>query len=224
MSDDWLDKKNKRNKFSLIAYCFLFLTVALFFVFNNLNIFINSKSDSSIAKKERTDKQNISGRHIPEKEKNKAKIFSQEIKPQHRPLIPQKQQISETRANNQNSKIDTTPEKSPGNHRKTADTASPRIFVEFDGINCFLSDKENFSIKLAMKLYLSDERSKKEILFKTNEIKVIIKKVFRKKILSEIVVDTLQIELKNILNSFLQQTMIEEIEILDIYPVKYNKQ
>lgn len=86
-------------------------------------------------------------------------------------------------------------------------------------VECRLAEKKDLVIRVSLKVFFADKNVEQEVLFKRNDIGVILKKVFKNKQLSDIVVDKLREELKRNVNALLEKGTIEDIEFIDFKPV-----
>lgn len=199
MTDSWEDKKKKKKPIPLIALICLLLVLGGIFIHNNFDTFVKKKekdvSDVKIIReaeqKDKTAALEKTGKKVKKREKIAAK---------KKPSIAKSQ--TQDSAN--------VLEKSPGS----------MFSVHIPSVQCALADKKGLFIHIALKFYFKDEVLNDEILFKRDDIKVMVKKVFMKKQLSEIVVDALRAELKKEVNSLLKQGQIEDVEFLDFRPFK----
>lgn len=92
--------------------------------------------------------------------------------------------------------------------------------VNLSPVKCLLADREKIVIKVGLIIYFREEKIKKDILFKRDEISYVVKKVFSGKKLSRLVVDGLRKELAEEINLLLEHGKIVDIEFSDFQPVE----
>ena len=100
---------------------------------------------------------------------------------------------------------------------KASDTSKKS--VELHGIKCLLTDKDSLTIQVSLKLLFKDEKIKQEILLKRDAFINIIKKIVKKKKLSDIAINKLRIECKSELNKLLKRGKIDDVEFIDFRPL-----
>jgi flagellar basal body-associated protein FliL len=80
-------------------------------------------------------------------------------------------------------------------------------------IKCRLIDRSKPVISLSLELFFADNAAlKKEILLKRDNLKIMVRKVISAKSLDDMVVETLRLELKNVLNGLLEKGKVTDIE------------
>jgi flagellar basal body-associated protein FliL len=198
MANSWEDSKKKRSPIGLIALLVIIVIGIGFLIYNNRDIF-------------------PAGKAVPKTGRAKAK--SLDDRKADIPVVP----AGPTEGNNSNkgdrreqkvSSSDTV----KGKAEISEDAASAVFSLDLPPILCTLADKQGLSIRVSLKLYFREKELEREILFKRDAIKLIVKKVFAEKHLSDIVVDMLRAELQKEINALLEQGAIIDIEFLDFKP------
>lgn len=92
--------------------------------------------------------------------------------------------------------------------------------VSITNIRCGLNDKKSSEILLSLRLYYSNKKDEKDILFKRDEIKFTVQKIMMKKKLEDINVELLRKELKDEIEILLGSGKLEDIEFTDFKPVE----
>lgn len=104
----------------------------------------------------------------------------------------------------------------------SADTTSADrdlLSVHLANVPCRLLGRDSLIIRVSLVLYFKGDGLKQEILFKREDLKVMIRKVLASRRLSEILVEELRSELKTAVNSILDNGRVEDIEFLDFRPL-----
>ncbi len=197
MANSWEDSKKKNNPVGLIVLLVIVSVLAGFLICNNCDIFSTGVQNQETVTKAET-----------------VKVPSDEV--------------GEDTAETTDAKRDT--ESDTGKQKETSSDSSdkevavsndavPDIFsIELPSVVCSLADKKSLSIRVSLKLYFREKELEREILFKRDNIKLIVRKVFVTKQLSDIVVDALRTELQREINALLEQGTIIDIEFLDFKP------
>lgn len=203
MAESWEDKKKSRKNAGLIISLCIAVIIVGFFVFNNRDIFNQSGKDADSVKVEGLDKagqeKEPSEKGKPEEEEKVEEAVAQEESTE--PAAPEKE-----------------PEKEIEIKKEPAEVSLHSL--DLPTVKCALADKKGLFVQVSLKVYFREKKLEKEILFKRDNIKVVVKKVLFKKNLSEVVVEKLRIELKREINNLLEEGKIEDIEFIDFRPVE----
>ena len=197
MPDTWEDRKKKKSPIGLVVLGGIIIIIIGLVIWNNLDTFSGKKDNQGTkAPVEATDQQeeastDDTSEHPDDQKKKNEKV--------------QKEEVPSSDA----------PEKKT---EKSEDTKPGLLSVELPTVLCVLADKKGLSIRVSLKLFFKEKDLEKEILFKRDNIKFIVKKVFIKKHLSDIVVDVLRAELQKEINALLEQGTVVDIEFLDFKP------
>lgn len=205
MADSWEDRRSRKRDVLIPAIIVVFLIIGGFFVYNNIDTFLSKGESSKIQSTDKTkSKSDVSesddliadsGTYVREKKKNSNSV------------IPEKLKVVEKK---------NTPVEKVESVKKTDKT---EYTVRIPTVECILADKKDLKIQISFKLFCTEKKVKEEILFKRDVIKLAIIKILGKKLLSEIVVESLRKELKNEINTFLKQGKVHDVEFLDFKPV-----
>jgi flagellar basal body-associated protein FliL len=104
--------------------------------------------------------------------------------------------------------------------KKNAAKQPPAKFsVDLPGVKCALADREGVTVRVSLRIYGSGVEFEKEVLFKRDNLAVLVKKLFSTLYLDEIVVDDLREKLRKDLNALLEKGKVSDIEFLDFRPV-----
>lgn len=190
MSESWLESKNKSRKNVTIV---IISTVIVSFI--GLIVFNNIETATQSAPKHSSSEQK-----------------PQEAVAAHRADSATSVKIKET-AHKQDSLLWINSNKSTIQSRDSAYT------VEVENISCAVADAQGLALKISLILYCNTPESEKEVLFKRDDIKVMVKKVFRDKRLSDINVDMLRAQLIQEIDNVVEQGKIKDIEFLDFQPL-----
>ncbi len=194
MDDSWAYRKRSKKRISLIIFLCILTIFLVILLINNYDILFPKKSTIIENNKQilRKEKQEKQNKKIKKTEKIKRSI--------------------ENSSGNKTTAI--------GLNKTKEFTDKSFLSVKIPNINCTLANKNGLHIQVSLVLYCKDENLKKEIIFKRSDIKLIVKKVFSQKKLSEINKDNLKIELKEEINDFLEHGKINYIDLLDFIPVE----
>jgi flagellar basal body-associated protein FliL len=98
--------------------------------------------------------------------------------------------------------------------------AGPYVEMELTNIRCTLPAEADLTLLVSLSLRLADERFRDTLLMKRGELRVMVKKVFMSKQLSDIVVDELRAELMQEAATFVGEGVVEDIEFTDFRPLR----
>ncbi len=196
MADSWEQRKGKKRPAGLIVLTGLAIIIISFLICNNLETCTKKKNTIETGKQDpETKTQEEAGPNTGKKEEDSVK--EDKGKDGSSGPVPSEQATM-----------------------KTSDTARALFSVDMPGVVCELADKKGPSIRVSLKLYFKEKELKNEVLFKRDNINLMVKKVFVKKKLSGIVVDALRAELQEEINALLEQGRVVDIEFLDFKPVE----
>lgn len=199
MTESWEDKKKSRKGIGLIITLCIMAVVIGFLVFNNFDSFKQKKETESI-KLVDSDKTEWELEATGEVEQEKDEEGEKEKTDQDKP-----------------------PETAPSEEDKESELEPSKesvLSIDLPTIKCALADKRGLFVQVSLKVYFKERKLEKEILFKRDNIKVVVKRALLKKHLSEVVVEKLRVELKKEINALLEQGKIEDIEFLDFRPIE----
>ncbi len=200
MADSWEDRQLKKKPIGLAALALIAIIFIVFLIRNNSDVF--TQDEDTVAKKE-----------------------TNEVIP---PIVDTAERNETTRSGDEEKKADDTLERVPQipkridpSEKSAAVVNAPVIpSIDLTGIICILADKKGLSIRVSLKLYFKEKELEKEILFKREDIKLIVRKAFSTKHLSDVVVDVIRAELQKEINGILKQGRIIDIEFLDFSPIE----
>lgn len=191
MADSWEDKKKSKKGIGLIIFSIAIVFIG-FLIFNNFDFFKQKRETESI-KVEDSDK--------AEKEVE----ASEDAKPEKEKTVQEEPPETASPEEDKESELEPSEESV--------------LSIDLPTIKCALADKRGLFVQVTLKVYFKGKQLEKEILFKRDNIKVIVKRTLLKKHLSEVVVEKLRVELKKEINVLLEQGKIEDIEFLDFRPI-----
>lgn len=192
MADSWEDKKKSKKAIGLIIFCIAIVFIG-FLIFNNFDFFKQKRETESI-KVEDSDK--------AEKEVE----ASEDVKPEKEKTVQEEPPETASPEEDKESELEPSEESV--------------LSIDLPTIKCALADKRGLFVQVTLKVYFKGKKLEKEILFKRDNIKVIVKRALLKKHLSEVVVEKLRVELKKEINVLLEQGKIEDVEFLDFRPIE----
>ena len=204
MADSWEDKKKSRKGIGLIIFLFIVVIVIGFFVFNNF-VASDQSSDTvdsvTVEYSEKMEQEEETSEWGESGEEEEAVKEETEQKESPDAVITEKKPKKEI--------------------RKKAELSKESLFsIDLPSVKCVLADKKGLFIQVSLKVYFKDEKLEREILFKRDNIKVVVKKTLFTKSLSEVVAEKLRIELKREINKLLEKGKITDIEFVDFRPVE----
>lgn len=88
--------------------------------------------------------------------------------------------------------------------------------VELPPFQCSIENRKDIVISLSLELFYKDSTFRSAILFRRNEIKVMIMRVIRKKVLSEMKITVLEKELMKDINSIFDRPTVSQLKIRNI--------
>lgn len=199
MTDSWEDKKKSKKGIGFIIFLCIAIVFIGFLIFNNFDFFKQKRETESI-KVEDSDK--------AEKEVE----ASEDVKPEKGKEEENEKTVQEEPPETASPEEDKESELEPSEESV--------LSIDLPTIKCALADKRGLFVQVTLKVHFKGKKLEREILFKRDNIKVIVKKVLLKKHLSEVVVEKLRVELKKEINVLLEQGKIEDIEFLDFRPIE----
>ena len=196
MADSWEDKrKSKKGIGLIIALCIVVVFIG-FLVLNN---------SDSLKEKRETESSKVEGLDKAEQEVETA------------------EEIKSEEGEGEETDQEETPEAATSEEEIESELEpldESGFSINLPTIKCALADKRGLFVQVTLKVYFKEKKLEKEILFKRDNIKVVIKRALLKKRLSEVVVKDLRVELKKEINAILEQGKIEDIEFLDFRPIE----
>ncbi len=200
MADSWEDRQKRKKPVSLIFLVIIAIVFVGFLIRNNSNTFI--QNEDTVPEEVPND---VSTPNVDTTKGNDAASSGD----------------GEQEAGEAQKKVSQIPKRIDTSGNNAAVIDAPAVpSVDLPGVICALADKKGLSIRVSLKLYFKEKELEKEILFKREDIKLIVKKVFSTKHLSDIVVDVIRAELLKEINGFIQQGRINDIEFLDFVPIE----
>ena len=193
MTDSWEDKKKSKKGIGFIIFLCIAIVFIGFLIFNNFDFFKQKRETESI-KVEDSDK--------AEKEVE----ASEDVKPEKEKTVQEEPPETASPEEDKESELEPSEESV--------------LSIDLPTIKCALADKKGLFVQVTLKVYFKGKKIEKEILFKRDNIKVIVKRALLKKHLSEVVVEKLRVELKKEINVLLEQGKIEDVEFLDFRPIE----
>lgn len=198
MTDSWETKKDKSKK-NITLYFFICLIIifGVIIFYNNIDFITQSKSDNNENRKidnqaSKNESDTVNPGFSPERELKDTQSLSP---------IP--------------SKIHTKSEPVS----KDESSKDSLLYVRLPDVKCSLADKEELIILVSLKLLFYGEKLQKEILFKRDDLTIIVKKILSKRELENIIVNHLRTDFKNEMNVLLKNGRIHDIEFLDFRPL-----
>jgi len=197
MADSWEDRKKKKSPIGLVVLGCVVIIIIGFVIWNNLDTFTGKKDV-----RETETPVEVAGQ---QKEAPPVDTTEQSDDQNKKGEGVQKEEVASSDA-------------SEKGERESEDTEPGLLSIELPTVLCVLADKKGLSIRISLKLYFKEKDLEKEVLFKRDNINFIVKKVFIKKHLSDIVVNVLRAELQKEINALLEQGTVIDIEFLDFKP------
>lgn len=201
MSESWEDKKKSRKKSGLIVFLCIIVIIIGFFVFNN---FIVSDQDNGkieslpvIDTKKIVQGDSSQWGEPVEVEDRVLKNAEQAGEQPAEPAVPEKEPEKKV-------------EKKPANPSLQS--------LDLPRVKCSLADKKGLFVQISLRIYFKKKKLEREILFKRDNIKIVVKKILSKKSLSEVAAEPLRKELIREINNLLEKGKITDIEFLDFRP------
>jgi len=198
MTNSWESRKKEKRPLRLIIFAGIVLLFAGILVLNNFEVFLSKKDTADVDVK------------AAKSEREEKKVAEEEVEEQSEE--GEKETARADTSESGSSKEDTEPAQE--------DVVGKILTLDMPSVKCVLADKKGLYIQVSLKFYFKGKELEKEILFKRDNITLMVKKVFVKKYLSEIVVDELRAELKKEVNALLEHGKIEDVEFLDFKPIK----
>ncbi len=90
--------------------------------------------------------------------------------------------------------------------------------VSISDIRCRLAGRSQLAVSVSIRLFFDDLEREQEILFKREDIKVVVKKLFSGMLYSEATPFALQDEIKHEVNAILDSDPIRRVELLSLKP------
>jgi flagellar basal body-associated protein FliL len=212
MAESWEKKRGAKKSISLIVIAGVLLICSGIFFVNNRDLFIIKKQEPPAEKKEQAGTAPLTQESAPAHETDAA--------------LPGARQADKKVLTGKND----SGKHPPAEVKKDSvinKQALPKKKIKPDSlfsvalpiVECRLAEKKDLVIRVSLKVFFADKNVEQEVLFKRNDIGVILKKVFKNKQLSDIVVDKLREELRRKINALLEKGTIEDIEFIDFKPV-----
>jgi flagellar basal body-associated protein FliL len=227
MADSWTESRKKRKSWGFFFLGAVLVVVVLIFLQNNYGIFsslsrqlehepaFTLSTDSTVgphpvADKSITDQPDLT--HNPDKpvgSESQSAAHSEE-NPTVMLLPGAMQSGVEVR---DSSAVHTI-------FRNAADAAPEAIShsVSVANIRCRLAGAEQQEVLVSLRMIFHSLSLQDEVLLKRDEIRVIVQKVFSQKVLDEIQVNMLRVELKQSINDLLDGNKIDDVEFEDFRP------
>ncbi|MBN1983949.1 MAG: hypothetical protein JW795_20640 [Chitinivibrionales bacterium] len=95
------------------------------------------------------------------------------------------------------------------------------LVVPLENIQCNLSGTDKFYVSVSLNVQCRGTKLQKELLLKREDLKLVVKRVMRKKNLSNVFVENLRDELKKEMNKILKSGTLDDLEFVDFKPVSY---
>ena len=95
-------------------------------------------------------------------------------------------------------------------------TESDEFSVELPPFPCSIENRKDIVISLSLELFYKDSSFRDAILFRRNELKVMVMRVIRKKVLPEMKINVLEKELLKEVNSVFDRQTISKVKIRNI--------
>ena len=204
MSDSWENKRKSKRGIGLTITLCIVLVVIGFLVYNNSDLFKEKQKTESIKPEDsgKAEKEIEASKDLKtekDKEEKKGEEKGKEI-----PVFVEPPKTASSEEDKEGEL----------EHSKEA-----LFSVDLPAIKCALADEKGFFLQVSLKVYFKEKKLEKEILFKRDNIKVVVIRTLVKKHLSELVVQQLRFELKKEINALLEEGKIEDIEFLDFRPI-----
>jgi len=199
VADSWERSRKKKKGYGFIVTTVLVLLFAGVLLVNNSDIFL-SKKNRETAKTEID-----------------TGVKKHETETKEAPSAPLKDTVEKSAPVEPPPETPEPAKKIPLNPPPDAEEM---LSVDVPSVQCVLAESKPMSIDVSLKLHFKGKKLQQEILFKRDTIKILVKRVFSRKYLAQIVTDSLRAELKKEINGMLKQGQVSDVEFINFTPVE----